>query len=247
MAEITGIGWTDHTFNIAWGCEKVSVGCVNCYAERDSYRYGFDIWGPNKPRRTFGDKHWQEPRKWNQLAEAEGRKHRVFCSSMCDIFEDHPTIQAELKKLWPLIKETPMLEWQLLTKRPERILQSLPSDWPNLIYKHVLLGTSAENQEWWNKRVPILIDACPAKRCFVSAEPLIGPIDPGVYTGVVDWVIIGGESGKNTRGKTEWIVSLARKCVEAGTPVFVKQDSGLTPGKQGSIPDEVWKLKEFPE
>ena len=69
MAEKTGISWTDHTFNIVWGCEKVSPACKNCYAELVASRFGFDVWGKNKSRRTFGDKHWNDPVRWNKLAE----------------------------------------------------------------------------------------------------------------------------------------------------------------------------------
>src|SRR5690606_2675190 len=91
MADKTLIAWTDHTFNIAWGCTKVSPGCANCYADTLSGRYGWDVWGPHKPRRTFGAKHWAEPLKWQRLAErsapgvlGEGHPRLVFSSSMCD-------------------------------------------------------------------------------------------------------------------------------------------------------------------
>src|SRR5262245_39427976 len=104
MGEKTAIAWTDHTFNIAWGCQKISPGCLNCYADGLADRFGYDVWGPTKTRRTFPAKHWAEPLKWNAAAERDGRPHRVFCSSMCDWAEDHPTIAAELPKLWALIQ-----------------------------------------------------------------------------------------------------------------------------------------------
>lgn len=78
MAQATIIGWTDHTFNIVWGCTKVSPGCKNCYAECLSERYGWDVWGPGKPRRMFDEKHWAEPVKWNDQAQKDRRRRRVF-------------------------------------------------------------------------------------------------------------------------------------------------------------------------
>lgn len=175
MGSETIIAWTDHTFNIAWGCTKVSPGCAHCYAETGSKRYGHSVWGPKNPRRTFGDKHWNEPLKWNRDAEKEGRRHRVFCSSMCDIFEKHPTIDQEREKLWPLIRSTPRLDWQLLTKRPERIAQRLPQDWAEG-YPNVWLGTSVENQKYADLRIPVLLQI-PAVVRFISYEPALGPID----------------------------------------------------------------------
>ncbi len=115
MSQLTAIEWTDHTFNVAWGCMKVSPGCQHCYADTLSSRYGFDVWGPaaTTERRTFGDKHWAEPYRWNKAAGNAGVRRRVFCCSMCDLFEDHPTIDAEREKLWPLIRATPHLDWRL--------------------------------------------------------------------------------------------------------------------------------------
>ncbi|HRX79441.1 MAG TPA: DUF5131 family protein, partial [Pirellulaceae bacterium] len=128
MATKTQIAWTDHTFNIAWGCWKISPGCANCYAEamadhgQRAYRQDGEVvgvWGKDAPRRTFGDNHWKQPAKWNRQAHREGRRHKVFCSSMTDVFLDDRVIAAELAKLWPVIRSTPWLDWQLLTKRPE--------------------------------------------------------------------------------------------------------------------------------
>ena len=197
MSEKTAIQWTDHTFNIAWGCTKVSAGCANCYADRDASRYGFSIWGPGTERRTFGEKHWNEPRKWNRAAEKEGRRHRVFCSSMCDIFEDHPTIDAEREKLLDLVLATPWLDWQILTKRANRMWL-----WFNALYgidardedspksgsferngvtcawpiANVWLGTSIEDQPTADRRIQFVLDT-PAVVRFVSLEPILGPVN----------------------------------------------------------------------
>lgn len=180
MAEKTGIAWTHHTFNISWGCVKVSPGCKFCYADELAERVGWSVWGPSQPRRTFKDKHWQEPLKWQKAAEQAGARHKVFCSSMCDNFEDHPTIIAELAKLWPLIRATPNLDWQLLTKRADRIASSLPGDW-GAGYPNVWLGVSIENNEWaWRADY---LSRIPAVVRFVSYEPALGPLDLTKYFG----------------------------------------------------------------
>lgn len=229
MADKTLIAWTNHTFNIAWGCVKVSPGCAKCYADTLAERYGQDVWGPSAPRRTFGPKHWAEPLKWNKAAQKEGRRHRVFCSSMCDNFEDHPTIEAELAKLWPLIRATPWLDWQLLTKRAERIKQSLPADWGPFGYANVWLGVSCEDQTWAERRVPYLARV-PAVVRFVSYEPALGPIDWSADAGGrpliedLDWIIYGGESGPGFRGHDlAWPRRTRDQCAAAGVAFFYKQ------------------------
>lgn len=245
MSKDTGIKWTDHTFNIAWGCSKVSPGCQFCYAERDSKRYGFDVWGLDTERRTFGEKHWMEPYAWNNKAAAEMKKAKVFCSSMCDIYENHMTITQERIRLWGIIRNTPWLIWQLLTKRPERIKDCTPSD----IFgrDNVWIGTSAENQEWWDRRVPVLLTV-PDTKLFVSVEPMLGPVVAGKHAFDLDWVIIGGESGSHRRPcRSSWISNLVMECSKAGAAVFVKQDYGLKPGQQGSISDDIWAFKQFPK
>lgn len=182
MSANSAISWTDATFNLAWGCIKVSPGCDNCYAMTLAKRRGFNVWGPAKTteRRTFTDNHWRDPIRWNAKA-ASGEpgvrgvgNHLVFCSSMADVFEDHPTIEAEREKLWPLIRATPHLDWQLLTKRPERIAANLPADW-GTGYPNVWLGTSVENQKYADERIPVLLNV-PARVRFLSCEPLIGPV-----------------------------------------------------------------------
>jgi protein gp37 len=195
MGALTEIAWTDHTFNIVWGCEKVSDACKFCYAEGWAKRTGWNVWGKNAPRRTFGDKHWSEPLKWNAKAEREGRRHRVFCSSMADVFEDHPTVAEERKKLWPLIEATPWLDWQLLTKRPENIKDMLPQAWSKLAWPNVWLGVTAENQEMADKRIPLLLEV-PAVVRFVSAEPLLGPLNLAPYLGLPPVLVTNGVSAE---------------------------------------------------
>jgi protein gp37 len=281
MSENSVIGWTHHTFNGWWGCFKVSPGCQNCYAEAFSKRTGHDIWGPPKTtsRRLFGDKHWSEPLKWNADAEKAGERRRVFGFSMADVFEDHPDVWDARQRLWDLIEETPALDWLLLTKRPENVMGMVPMDWTEHGFPlNVWLGTSVENQDAADERIPHLL-ATPAAVRFLSCEPLLGPVNlskvcmgkrPGQlgefdqYIDAVDgwhidgmgfgrrlqrgldWVIVGGESGPGHREmQMPWLVNLTHQCRDADVPVYVKQDSGAYPGRQGHIHDNFW-LHEFP-
>lgn len=220
MADTTAIAWTDHTFNIAWGCVKVSPGCKNCYADTLSSRYGQSVWGPGNPRRTFGPKHWQAPIKWNAKAAQEKQRHRVFCSSMCDNLEEHPTIIGELAKLWGLIRQTPWLDWQLLTKRADRIATSLPADWGDG-WPNVWLGVSIENNDYaWRAD---MLRKVPAAVRFVSYEPALGPLDALDLSGL-HWLIYGGESGPGFRDHDiQWARDIRSRCNAAGVAFFYKQ------------------------
>jgi protein gp37 len=237
MGDVTGISWTDHTFNPWIGCAKVHAGCTNCYAEADfDKRRHFAKWGVNGKRVVTSDAYWKKPLKWDRDAEKEGVRRKVFCASLADVFEDRPELESWREGLFDLIDSTPNLDWQLLTKRPENIRRMLTPikshgagpyirRWPN-----VWLGTSISDQPTADKAIPALLkcrDLSPV--LFVSAEPLLGPIDfetirdperfPGcAYFDVlrgrmiheddgyhwtaeprIDWVIVGGESGLNAR------------------------------------------------
>jgi len=225
MADKTIIAWTNHTFNIAWGCTKVSPGCKNCYADTLSSRYGHDVWGPRKPRRVLSDKYWKEPLKWNADAEAAGERRRVFSSSMCDILEDHPTITEQRGRLWELIRATPWLDWQLLTKRPERYAECLPLDWGPTGWNNVWIGTSVENDEYtWRAEA---IKQIPAVVRFISYEPALGPL-PSLRLDGLDWVIYGGESGPGYREHDlEWPRVMKRRCEDQGVAFFYKHERGI--------------------
>lgn len=242
MAEKTGISWTDHTFNIVWGCVKVSPACTNCYAETLALRFGFDVWGPNKPRRTFGDKHWNDPIRWNRAAQKAGKHAKVFCSSMCDVFEDHPTVIEELKKLWPVIKATPNLEWQLLTKRADRILSSLPADYNIDNYPNIWFGTTVESNDWIDRADHLR--AVPAKIRFISYEPAVGPLDRLDLKGI-HWMIFGGESGAGYRPHDpQWARDMRDRCKNEGVAFFYKQGSSFKSGEDETL-DGV-EYKAFP-
>lgn len=216
MGESTKIQWTDRTFNPWWGCTKVSPGCDHCYAESLDKRLGGSHWGQGSPRREFGDKHWGEPLKWDREAGEAGVRSRVFCASMADVF-DAEVPQAWRDRLWALIHETPALDWQILTKRPNLINKlGIGGTWP----ANVWLGTSIESHEQiW--RIDELRKVDAAVR-FLSLEPLIGPVG-GSFSGI-DWVIIGGESGGGAREfDILWARDVIIKCRQSGTAVFVKQ------------------------
>lgn len=221
MGQQSTIEWTDHTFNPWWGCTKVSPGCTHCYAETWSERYGHDIWGPRKSRRTFSEHHWQDPLRWNRSATQQGHRMRVFCASMADVFEDNPSIESERRRLWSLIAETPMLDWLLLTKRPENMLRFTPwkDSWPS----NVWAMTSVENQEYADERIPVLSQV-PAIVRGLSVEPLLGPVDLRPWLDHIQWVIVGGESGREARPINPlWVRNIRDQCLAANVPFFFKQ------------------------
>lgn len=226
MGKGTKIEWADHTFNPWWGCTKVSPGCQHCYAESFAKRTGHQIWGDGAERRFFGDAHWAEPFEWNERARDNGRAERVFCASMADVFEDRPDLVEPRARLFRMIQRTKSLIWLLLTKRPENILKLTRNF--GYLPKNVWPGTSAENQEYWDKRVPELMSV-PAGIHFVSMEPMLGPIDMGAGK-LPEWIITGGESGPRQIQRV-WAESIQKQC-EGRTKFFFKQWGGNTPAKK---------------
>lgn len=217
------IEWTHHTFNIVWGCQRVSPGCQHCYAETLANRYGHNVWGPAKTteRREMSANYWKQPVKWNDVAKKAGTRARVFCGSMCDVFEDHRTNEWARANLFGLIEQTPHLDWLLLTKRPENIRSMLPAEWVRTPMRNIWLGTSCENQEWFDKRITPLLST-PAAVHFLSCEPLLGPIDMRGYKPT--WVIAGGESGPGARPMhPDWARSLRDQCETKRIAFFFKQ------------------------
>jgi len=241
MAEETGIEWADATLNLWWGCTKVSEGCKNCYAEHLSdQRYKRGAWGPKGERQEV--KSWRSTlAKVSKRAKAEGRRLRVFCSSMSDVFEGPETCGGEDSANWRLMRrlfDELWEEWEghseldflVLTKRPENAAEwlkdlGLPGN--------VWVGTSVENQQEANKRIPELLRVDASVR-FLSCEPLLGPVDLQYpcFNGAdslhslegIDWVICGGESGLNARPMDpDWVRSLRDQCQLAEVPFLFKQ------------------------
>ena len=232
--ENSKIAWTDHTFNPWIGCEKVSPACDNCYAERDNKRYGRgELFTGAPPIRTSAA-YWKKPLKWNRDAEASGKRQRVFCASWADVFDDRVPKQWRLD-LWALIAATPNLDWLILTKRPQNIMYMLPDDW-NDGYTNVWIGVTAENREQAVRRIPIL-RSIPAAVRFISCEPLLEDITPGLNLDGIHWVICGGESGYKARYMQHVpVLRLIKICRTAGVSFFMKQ--------MGSAWDKTFKDKD---
>lgn len=237
----TAIEWADYTFNPWIGCTKVSDGCKNCYAEKYGRRFGVE-WGPQGIRRRTSAAYWRQPLAWNAKAIRESTMPRVFCASLADVFEGNPQTDLWLPDLFKLIEQTKSLTWMLLTKRPENIWRLIennthshrPDVWLNE-NPHVWIGTSVENQEQANKRIPILLRIPSAVR-FLSCEPLLGPVELFNVSGWknaaemwgrqirIDWVITGGESGAHARPMHPgWVRGLRDQCIDACVPFFFKQ------------------------
>ena len=121
MGENSKIQWTDHTFNPWIGCQKVSPGCTNCYAEAldERWRPGRTRWGPKSERTRTSPANWRRVLQWDREAKAAGERARVFCASLADVFEDRAELRPWRADLFKLIDATQHLDWLLLTKRPE--------------------------------------------------------------------------------------------------------------------------------
>ena len=234
MARNSRIEWTTHTFNPWWGCVKVSPACKHCYAEAWSKRVGSAVWGINAERRFFGERHWNEPVRWNTEAAKQGARARVFCASMADVFEDRRDLDLWRLRLWKLIEATPNLDWLLLTKRPELVAGMAP--WPDQWPPNVWLGTTVEDQERASERLPYL-SKIPAAVRFISAEPLLGPLDVAEWLPhTVDWVITGGESGPKARPSSpSWFRDLLNQCMAADVAFHFKQWGDWAPGQGISL------------
>ncbi len=220
-------------------------------------------WGDNGTRRRT--KTWGEPHKWNQEAWESNEIRRVFCASLADIFEDRDELIPWRKDLFDLIDDCYMLAWLILTKRPENVRRFWPM--PKIdatahqtvtkIRKerygvnrrpNVWLGSSVSDQDTFNEWLPRLAALRPfVRKLFLSIEPQVSPItlnfsDPPP----VDWVIVGGESGRNARPfDVRWAHSIVEECRSAKVPVFVKQLGANVVG--GKIKDKKGgDINEFP-
>lgn len=239
MAQATTIEWTTHTFNPWIGCQKVSPACRYCYAETDAFvRFG-KVKDWHTDRQKTSDATWDDVLVWNKDAEGASVRPRVFCASEADVFDDSPNIlPAWRQALWDLIERTTNLDWQLLTKRPHNIARLVPTKWMTGFPQNVWVGVTAENQEWANTRIPILL-TIPAVVRFISAEPLLGSLDLTTWLKVealddhlrhksaddgLQWVITGGESDARARvTHPAWFRTVHSDCRRHGIPVFFKQ------------------------
>jgi protein gp37 len=226
----TKIEWCDHTFNPWWGCTEVSPLCDHCYAMMLDVRWFKGVhWGAAAPRRYFGNAHWRAPLKWDHLARAQGGRNRVFCASMADVF-DKEVDQALRDRLWSLVRETPNLDWVILTKRIGNAPKMLPADW-GAGYPNVWLLVSVD-QVALERDTPKLL-AISAAIHGVSIEPQLAPVCLGEFAQGLEWVIVGGESGAGARPfHLEWARLLIAECAASGTAIFV-QKMGCKPFEHG--------------
>lgn len=233
MGDHSAIEWTDATWNPVTGCDRVSEGCVNCYALNLAKR----LKAMGNPRyQTDGNAKSSGPGFGVALHDdllllpLTWRSPRfVFVNSMSDLF--HPRVPADfVANVFSVMARAEGHAFQILTKRPERMADVLrelqPVPLPN-----VWLGTSIETDRF-AKRADA-VRKTPAAVHFLSLEPLLGPLPSLDLTGI-EWVIAGGESGNHHRPvDLEWVRELRDRCVETRIPFFFKQVGGRTPKAGG--------------
>lgn len=237
------IEWTDHTFNPWIGCSKVNSLCKHCYAETMmDTRYGRVRWGPNGTRIRTTTDYWRKPFGWNRQAAAAGMRNRIFCASLADIYEDRGELVDWRYELFTkVIDRTRQLDWLTLTKRPENIGSMLAEVDACDIHAlqrrdNLWLGTSVGDQSTAEAGVAALTrwrDLSPV--LFLSVEPLLGPI-PRLPLEGIDWVIVGGESGRGARPMEEaWVLDIRDQCRAAGVKFFFKQWGGVQKKHTGRL------------
>jgi protein gp37 len=226
MALSSSIEWTDSTWNPVTGCSKVSPGCKNCYAERMAhrlhamgqprYRSGFNL--------TLQEDLIEQPLIWSQ-------PRVVFVNSMSDLF--HEAVPEEfVHRVFDTMKRAHWHIFQILTKRAERLrdlARSLP--WP----ENVWMGVSVENESY-KHRIEMLRYVNASVR-FLSLEPLLGPFHD-LDLSLIDWVIVGGESGPRARPvEVAWVREIRDQCIAADVPFFFKQWGGFRKADTGRLLD----------
>lgn len=264
MGERTSISWTDATWNPWWGCTQVGPGCDGCYAAAFAKRFGV-LWGNEHPRRYAKDSYWNEPLKWDRKAADRHMRLRVFCASMADVF-DNQVEQKWRERLWTLIRQTPNLDWQIVTKRIGNAEKMLPADWGDG-YPNVWMIPTVVNQAEGDRDIPKLL-SLPARVRGLSIEPMLEYIDLtdlrphgrsddtwinalagqcGLGNlreecGTVDWVIVGGESRQAGHEPRPFDLAGARRmrdqCADHGVAFHLKQLGSLYAERHGlkSIP-----------
>lgn len=233
------IEWTEATWNPVVGCSKISAGCKNCYAVRMSVR--LDSMGLSKYQdvasNSSGKPLWtgrvalDEPSL--KLPDSRKAPTLFFVNSMSDLF--HPELDfGEIEKVWNVMRRNPQHTFQILTKRPDRMVE-FASGLDEIIPSNIWLGTSVECRKYigrldWLRKID-----CSVR--FVSFEPLIGPIGSVDLSGVA-WAIVGGEAGPQSRViKREWVTELRDQCDEQSVRFFFKQWGGSNKKKSGRTLD----------
>jgi protein gp37 len=248
VAEDTPIEWADHTFNPWEGCQETgSPACVPCYARERNKRFApkggprvAPNWGPHAPRRRTAPANWRKPLKWAREAAAffaeHGRRQRVFSASLADIFDNAVDPQWR-RDLFDLIDATPELDWLLLTKRAGIVMKLLAEIGRTGLPANVWMGATVVTQEEADRDIPKLL-AIPARVRFLSMEPLMEYVDILRYlqTLGLDWVIVGGMSGRTaTPMHPRWAAALRDQCASTGTAFLFKQWGEWAPANDNAI------------
>ena len=243
------IQWTDVTWNIAVGCTKVDADCKYCYMYRQSLTgTRYDPKEIKRTKRVF----------YLPLKIAEPSK--IFTCSLTDFF--HEALDSYRHEAWEIIRMCPQHTFQILTKRPERIVDHLPEYWDE-IRDSVWLGTSVGSEKGINRIFELVAPIQPGIK-FLSLEPLHRPLRlqqffiKHVYMGhvvgdLIDWVIIGGESGNDNGLYTyrpcelKWIEDIIKTCEDWNIPVFVKQMGTYLSRQMGLRDRHGGDMEEWPE
>ncbi|UVT16285.1 MAG: phage Gp37/Gp68 family protein [Nitrospira sp.] len=226
MAGLSKIEWTEATWNPVTGCDKISPGCKNCYAERlalrlqaagtRQYKDGFAL--TLHPESLDVPLGWKKPRV-------------IFVNSMSDLFHRNVPIEF-IREVFDVMRAAPQHQFQILTKRADRLAEldrELP--WSD----NVWMGVSVESEDYV-RRIEHLKQTR-ARIKFLSLEPLLGPLSHLELKGI-DWVIVGGESGPYARSmKPQWVRQIRAQCIEAKVPFFFKQWGGVFKSKTGRTLD----------
>jgi protein gp37 len=235
MSDQSAIEWTEATWNPVTGCDKVSPGCAHCYAETFAerwrgvpghhYEQGFDL--------RFWPERIEQPLKWR-------RPRRIFVNSMSDLF--HERIPDDfIAEVFDTMRLADWHVFQILTKREDRLVELAPDlPWP----PNVWMGVTIENRRFIHRADSLR--QVPAAVRFISAEPLLGPLE-GLDLSDIDWLIAGGESGpRHRRMDLDWVRDLRSRCHDADVAFFFKQVGGRTP-KAGGRDLDGREWNEYPE
>jgi protein gp37 len=222
MAGISSIEWTESTWNPLTGCDKVSPGCKNCYAERMArrleamgaphYENGFDL--------TLHEDALGVPLTWK-------KPQVIFVNSMSDLFHKRVPLSF-IQKVFLTMRRAHWHQFQVLTKRADRLAELSPKiDWP----ENVWMGVSVEMSIYAHRIDSLRGTGANVK--FLSLEPLLGPM-PKMKLNGINWVIVGGESGPGSRPMDPaWVVDIRKQCKKARVPFFFKQWGGWNKKKAG--------------
>jgi len=226
----TKIEWTEKSWNPLTGCDKISPGCLNCYAERmakrlyamgqKNYSNGFKL--------TLHKNALSTPLAWKKPS-------MIFVNSMSDLFHKNVPLSF-IKKVFFTMSQAHWHTFQVLTKRSSRLAElSRKLRWPT----NVWMGVSIENQDYTYRVDNLATTGACVK--FLSLEPLLGPI-ANLNLQAIDWVIVGGESGPGARSmESEWVTGIHTQCKQANVPFFFKQWGGTNKKKNGRILDgRIW-------